>query len=30
VREIKSRLGSLFTYLDWEIKQLYGYPANLY
>lgn len=30
VREIKNRLGSLFTYLDWEIKQLYGYPANLY
>lgn len=30
VREIKNRLGSLFTYLDWEIKQLYGYPGNFY
>jgi hypothetical protein len=30
VREIRERLGSLFTYLDWEIKRLYGYPGNLY
>lgn len=30
VREIKNRLGSLFTYLDWEIKKLYGYPSNFY
>ena len=30
LRDIKERLGALFTYLDWEIKQLYGYPGYFY
>lgn len=30
VREIKDRLGKMFTYFDWEIKKLYGYPGSFY
>ncbi len=30
IREIKDKLGSLFNYLDWEVKKLYGYPGNFY
>jgi hypothetical protein len=30
VSVIRDLLGDTFTYLDWQIKELYGYPGKLY